>query len=112
MDEVKEAQKKAIEIQEPPMYTVQMSLKDCPWICYSALEEATNELGSFSAMTFNNFTVAISLLGSRNGFLDLSQEMTKEMADQLYPKVLDSAVRENLACGCHRPFKLRLEKTK
>ena len=112
MDEVVEAQKKAAVVAEPPMFAVQLDLRDSPNICGSGVEAALETLGSYAASSVQNVTTAIVLLGYRNAHMDLSKEMTKEIADQLYPKVLADATNAHLYCGCKAKINLRLEKTK
>lgn len=112
MDEVVENKKQAVMVAEPPMFAVQLDLRDFPNICGSGVEAALETLGSYAASSVQNVTAAISILGYRNAHMDLSKEMTKEIADQLYPKVVHDAMNAHIYCGCTAKINLRLEKTK
>lgn len=112
MDEVVENKKQAAVVAEPPMFAVQLDLRDSPNICGSGVEAALKTLGSYAASSVQNVTAAIIILGYRNAHMDLSKEMTKEIADQLYPKVVADAMNAHIYCGCAAKINLRLEKTK
>lgn len=113
MEKLEEKVSKAVQqLPEPPMFAVQLDLRDSPNICGSGLEAAIETLGSYAASSIENVTAAIVILGYRNAHMDLSKEMTKEIADQLYPKVLADATNAHIYCGCRAKINLRLEKTK
>lgn len=113
MEKLEEKVSKAVQqLPEPPMFAVQLDLRDSPYICGSGVEAALETLGSYAASSFENMSAAIVILGYRNAHMDLSKEMPKEIAEQLYPKVVHDAMNAHVYCGCAAKINLRLEKTK
>ena len=99
------------KIKEPAMFVIQLDLRDAPNICGNGLEAAVTSLGSFATAPVEAIFLSVAIIGRRNGYLDLSKEMTKEIADELFQRAVINSKTAHIRCGCNAKFNLRLEKT-
>lgn len=108
MNEVKHKPKNIVAPKGPNMFVVQLDMRDAPRICGSGIESAIDTLASYAVTSVDNVVIATFILGSREGYLDLSKEMTEGIAETLFPTVVANAANAHAACGCSYSINLRL----